>query len=102
MYAIVETGGKQVKVEVGKNIYVEKLDVEETKNYEFTEVLLVAGEQVLVGTPYVAGAKVICECVKHGKGEKVIIFKYRPKKDYRNKRGHRQPYTKLLVKEIIC
>ncbi len=102
MYAVVETGGKQVKLEAGKNIYVEKLDVEAGKTYEFTNVLLVAGEKVLVGAPYVSNAKVVCECLEHGKGKKVVIFKYRAKKDYRKKQGHRQPYTKLLVKEIVC
>ena len=101
MYAIIETGGKQIKVEVGQKIYTEKLDVEAGSVYTFDKVLLVSGDSTKVGTPYVKGAKVVCEVVKHGKQKKILVFKYRPKKKYRLTKGHRQPYTKLVVKSIV-
>ena len=101
MYAIIETGGKQIKVEVGQKIYTEKLDVEAGANYTFDKVLLVSGEELKVGTPYVKGAKVVAEVEKQGKGKKITIFKYKAKKgSTRRKQGHRQPYTKLIVKSI--
>ena len=96
-YAIIKTGGKQVKVEVGQAIYVEKLDVEAGKEIEFANVLMVDGK---VGAPYVKGAKVICNVEKHGKQKKILVFKYKPKKKYRKTQGHRQPYTKILIKSI--
>lgn len=98
MKAIFVTGGKQYYVSEGDVIYVEKLDVEAGKTIDFTEVLSVGDK---AGTPYVDGAKVTCEVEKHGKAKKVVVFKYRPKKKYRNTRGHRQPYTKLVVKKIV-
>ena len=98
MKAIFVTGGKQYFVTVGDEIYVEKLDNEEGSTVEFDEVLFANG---VAGTPVVKNAKVVCEVVKHGKNKKIIVFKYRPKKKYRKKQGHRQPYTKLVVKEII-
>ena len=98
MYAIIETGGKQVRVEEGQEIFVEKLNAEAGSTMEFTDVLSV-GEKT--GTPYVKGAKVVCEVVKHGKQKKILVFKYRPKKKYRLTKGHRQPYTKLVVKSIV-
>ncbi len=100
MYAIVETGGKQVKVEVGQAIYVEKVEVAEGETYTFDKVLLVAGEDTKVGTPYVEGATVTAKCEKHGRGKKITIFKYRPKKHSASKMGHRQSYTKFVVEAI--
>jgi large subunit ribosomal protein L21 len=97
MKAIFTTGGKQYYVAEGDAIYVEKLDAEAGKDVEFTEVLFADGK---AGTPFVKGAKVICTVEKHGKQKKVVVFKYKPKKKYRNKQGHRQPYTKLVVKKI--
>lgn len=98
MKAIFVTGGKQYYVAEGEEIFVEKLDVEAGKTIDFDQVLCVGDK---TGTPYVSGAKVTCEVVKHGKQKKVVVFKYRPKKKYRNTRGHRQPYTKLVVKKIV-
>ena len=98
MKAIFVTGGKQYYVAEGDEIYVEKLDVEAGKTIDFDQVLCVGDK---TGTPYVSGAKVTCEVVKHGKQKKVVVFKYRPKKKYRNTSGHRQPYTKLVVKKIV-
>lgn len=100
MYAIVETGGKQVKVEVGQAIYVEKLEVAEGETYTFENVLLVSGDDVKVGAPYVKGATVTAKCEKHGRGKKITIYKYRPKKHSASKKGHRQAYTKLVVEAI--
>ncbi|MFI3284427.1 MAG: 50S ribosomal protein L21 [Erysipelotrichaceae bacterium] len=101
MYAVIETGGKQLHVEEGQSIFVEKLDVEEGATVEFDKVVLVSTKTVKVGTPYVAGAKVVCKVEKHGKDKKIIIFKYKSKKgSTRRKQGHRQPYTKLTVESI--
>ena len=97
MKAIFETGGKQYYVSEGEEIYVETLDAEVGSAIDFTNVNQVGDK---IGTPYVKGAKVTCEVVKHGKAKKIVVFKYRPKKKYRNTRGHRQPYTKLIVKKI--
>lgn len=97
MKAIFTTGGKQYYVTEGDVIFVEKLDVEAGKDVTFTDVLFVDGK---AGTPYVNGAKVVCNVEKHGKQKKIVVFKYKPKKKYRNKQGHRQPYTKLVVKKI--
>ena len=98
MKAIFVTGGKQYYVAEGDEIFVEKLDAEAGSTIDFTDVLAV-GEKI--GTPYVKGAKVVCEVVKHGKQKKILVFKYRPKKKYRLTKGHRQPYTKLVVKSIV-
>lgn len=100
MYAMIKTGGKQIKVEVGQEIYVEKLDVQADKVVTFNEVLLIGGESTIVGNPLVNGASVTAKVVKQGRGKKIIVFKYRPKKDYRRKQGHRQSYTKLVVESI--
>ena len=97
MKAIFVTGGKQYYVAEGDVIYVEKLPNEAGSDVTFTDVLFVNG---ISGTPYVDGAKVTCTVEKHGKQKKIIVFKYKPKKKYRNKQGHRQPYTKLVVKKI--
>lgn len=100
MYAIIETGGKQVKVTEGQEIFVEKLaaDVDETVNFD--KVLFIGGSDVKVGSPYVEGASVSAKVVKHGKGRKITVFKYKPKKNYSRKQGHRQPYTKLVIESI--
>ena len=100
MYAIVETGGKQVKVEVGEAVFVEKLEVAEGETYTFDKVVLVSGDETKVGAPYVNGATVTAKVEKHGRGEKIVIFKYRPKKHSASKKGHRQSYTKLVVEAI--
>lgn len=97
MKAIFVTGGKQYYVSPGDVIYVEKLDNEVGSEVTFTEVLFADGK---VGAPTLAGAKVICNVEKHGKQKKIVVFKYRPKKKYRKTQGHRQPYTKLVVKKI--
>lgn len=103
IYAIVQTGGKQYKVSPGETIDVERLPAEEGSTIELDKVLLVAdGEKVTVGTPTVEGAKVIAEVLGEGKGKKIIVFKYKPKVHYRRKRGHRQIYTRLAIKEILC
>lgn len=100
MYAIIKTGGKQVKVEVGQAIYVEKLNVEAGEKVTFDEVVLVGGESTKVGTPLVAGAIVVGTVEKHGKQKKVVTFKYKPKKHSHRKQGHRQPYTKVVIEAI--
>lgn len=101
MYAIIETGGKQVKVEAGQSIYVELLnDAVIGETYTFNKVLFVGGEQTKVGAPYVEGATVTAKVEKNGKAKKIIIFKYRPKKKSRTKKGHRQSYTKLTIEAI--
>ncbi len=100
MYAVIKTGGKQVKVEVGQEIFVEKLNVLENETYTFDEVVLVGGEKTKVGTPLVEGASVTCKVLKQGRAKKIIVFKYKPKKNYKRKQGHRQAYTKLLVESI--
>ena len=100
MYAIIETGGKQVKVSQGDVIYVEKLDVEVGSSYTFDKVLLLGGEETKFGAPYVAGANVVAKVEKQGRARKIIVFKYRPKKNERKKKGHRQAYTKLTIEAI--
>jgi len=101
MYAIIETGGKQLKVEEGQDIYVEKLGVEAGTDYTFDKVVAVENGKLTLGTPYVKGATVSCKVVKEDKEKKIIIFKYKQKKgSTRRKQGHRQPYTKLTVTKI--
>lgn len=101
MYAIIETGGKQYKVAPGDKIRVEKLDAEVGSEIALDRVLLVAGEDgIKVGTPVVDGAKVIAKVNEHGKGKKILVFKYKPKKNYRKRQGHRQPYTELVIEKI--
>lgn len=101
MYAIIETGGKQYKVQAGDSIYIEKLDANAGDVVTFDKVLVVSKEDGLVaGTPLVAGASVSGKVAEHGKGEKIIVFKYKPKKNYRRKQGHRQPFTKVVIDSI--
>ena len=101
MHAIIETGGKQFKVTEGDTLFIEKLPVEAGETVTFDKVLAVIdGDKITVGTPVVAGAKVDASVVKNGKGKKVIVFKYNPKKGYSRKQGHRQPYTKVTIGKI--
>ncbi|MCX5775638.1 MAG: 50S ribosomal protein L21 [Firmicutes bacterium] len=100
MYAIIETGGKQIKVEVGQKIYVEKLDVTAGEKYTFDKVLLVSGTATSVGVPYVQGATVVAHVEKQGKSRKIRVFKYRNKTNERKTQGHRQPYTCLVIETI--
>lgn len=101
MFAIVETGGKQYKVTPGDVIRVEKLDAEVGSEVTLDRVLLIANdEDIKVGTPVVDGAKAVAKVVSHGKGKKIRIFKYKPKKNYRKRQGHRQPYTELSIEKI--
>ncbi|AKO94277.1 MULTISPECIES: 50S ribosomal protein L21 [Priestia] len=100
MYAIIETGGKQVKVEEGQAIYIEKLNVEQDETVTFDKVLLVGGDNVKVGAPYVDGATVSAKVEKQGRAKKITVFKYKAKKNYSRKQGHRQPYTKVVIDKI--
>lgn len=101
MYAIIETGGKQVRCEEGQAIFVEKLDVEAGETVVFDKVVVYSNRTTKVGTPYVKGAKVTAKVEKQGKAKKILIFKYKAKKgSTRRKQGHRQPYTKLIVESI--
>ena len=99
MYAIIETGGKQYQVKEGDVVFVEKIEAED--NVKFDKVLAVNnGSELSVGAPYVEGASVEAKVVSQGKGKKVIVFKMKPKKGYRNKTGHRQPFTKVEIVKI--
>ena len=101
MYAVLATGGKQYRVQEGDVIYVEKLIADVDSTVELNEVLAVETEGgIKIGTPVVEGAKVVAKVVAQGKAKKVIVFKYKSKKDYRRKNGHRQPYTKLVIEKI--
>ncbi len=101
MYAIIETGGKQYRVQEGDVLFIEKLNVAEGETVEFDNVLAVSnGTELTVGAPVVEGAKVSATVEKNGKARKVIIFKYKAKKDYRKKQGHRQPFTKVKIEKI--
>ncbi|MDA8228158.1 MAG: 50S ribosomal protein L21 [Desulfitobacterium hafniense] len=101
MYAVIETGGKQFRVQQGNVIYVEKLNANVGDTVTIDKVLLVEKDGVVtVGSPLVAGAQAVLKVMEHGKGEKIIVFKYKSKKNYRRKQGHRQPYTKVVVEAI--
>lgn len=100
MYAIIETGGKQYKVEQGDVVFIEKLNVEAGETVTFDKVLAVGGDDLKVGAPYVSGASVTASVVKNGKDKKIIVYKYKPKKGYHKKQGHRQPYTKVEITAI--
>ena len=100
MYAIIKTGGKQLKVEEGQVIYIEKLDVEAGAEITFDEVLFVGGDSVKVGAPLIEGATVTGTVEKHGRQKKIIVFKFKPKKNYHKTQGHRQPYTKVTIGKI--
>ena len=101
MYAIIETGGKQYKVEQGAELYIEKLPQTEGESVTFDRVLMVSKDgSVVVGSPTVAGATVTGKVEKHGRGQKIIVFKYKAKKNYHKKQGHRQPFTKVVIESI--
>lgn len=100
MYAIIQTGGKQYKAAVGDEILVEKLDAEPGAEVSMDVLLVADGENVTVGKPFVEGVKATAKVLEQGKGKKVIVFKYKPKKNIRTKRGHRQPYTKVEITAI--
>lgn len=101
MYAIIKTGGKQYMVKAGDVLTVEKLNAESGEKVMFEEVLAVGNNgELQIGNPVVAGAKVEGTVIENGRSKKIIVFKYKPKKDYRRKNGHRQPYTKLVVEKI--
>ncbi|MGG5462771.1 50S ribosomal protein L21 [Clostridium sp. B9] len=101
MYAVLTTGGKQYRVQEGDVLFVEKLNAEVDSTVELTEVLAVAKDgEIKVGAPVVEGAKVVAKVLAQGKAKKVIVFKYKRKKDYRRKNGHRQPYTKIVIEKI--
>lgn len=104
MYAIIQTGGKQYRVEKGARVRVEKLSQEAGKELEISEVLLVKGENgsgVKVGKPFVEGSKVLATVVQHFRAPKVLIFKKRSKKGYRKMQGHRQNLTEIEIKDVI-
>ena len=101
MYAIVETGGKQYKVSEGDVVFVEKLLAQEGESVVLDKVLAIAKEDdINVGKPFVEGASVSAKVVKNGKSKKIIVYKYKPKKNYHKKQGHRQPYTKIEIEKI--
>ncbi|KRK89859.1 50S ribosomal protein L21 [Lentilactobacillus sunkii] len=100
MYAVITTGGKQYKVSEGDAIYVEKLSADEGSKVTFDQVVMVGGDSVKVGTPLVDGASVTGTVEKQGRQKKITIFRYKPKKGSRSKKGHRQPYTKVVIDSI--
>jgi len=100
MYAIIETGGKQLKIEEGQTLFVEKLHAEPGETVTFDKVLFVGGDNVKVGQPLVEGAQVTAKIDEHGKGDKIVVFKFKKRKNYRRKQGHRQPYTKITIEKI--
>ncbi len=100
MYAVIETGGKQYKVQEGDVVFIEKLNVEAESTVTFDKVLIAGGDEVKIGAPYVDGASVEATVLKNGKSKKIIVYKYKSKKGYHKKQGHRQPYTKVEIKKI--
>ncbi len=102
MFAIVETGGKQFRVQEGTRVRVPKIDIQAGSNLDLDKVLLVGGAELKVGSPYVQGASVACEVVEHGREKKIIVFKKKRRKDYRRKQGHRQDFTTIQVKSITA
>lgn len=101
MLTVIKTGGKQYLVSPGDKIKIEKIDVKEGKEVTFKEVLLLEKQKKLeIGTPLIKGAKVIGKVLKHGKGKKIIIFKYKSKTRYKVKKGHRQPFTEIEIIKI--
>ena len=101
-YAIIATGGKQYRVRIGQVVNVELLHAEKDKEVELSQVLMIAdGDDVTIGTPAIEGAKVVASCLGEGKSKKIIILRYKNKVRSRRKTGHRQPYTRLLIKEIV-
>ena len=101
MYAIIETGGKQYKVQAGDVVFIEKLDAEPEQEITFDKVIAVGKDDgIVVGTPTVEGASVTAKVLKNGKAMKVVVFTYKPKKNEKRKLGHRQPYTKVEISAI--
>lgn len=101
MYAVLKTGGKQYKVAEGDVIYVEKLGLQPEEEYTFTQILAIGSDDgIKVGTPVLEGATVTAKAVKEGRSKKVIVYKYKPKKGYHKKQGHRQAYTKVVIEKI--
>lgn len=100
MYAVIRTGGKQYRVAAGDRIRVEKLPGDVGATITFDEVLMLGGDKVAVGTPLVSGAKVTAEIVAQDRAKKIIVWKFRRRKNYRRKNGHRQPYTELEIKGV--
>ena len=99
MYAIIATGGKQYRVSEGDTIYIEKLDLLEDSEVTFP-VLMLSGDEIKAGTPEVEGASVTGKVIRHGRGQKIIVLKYKSKKNYRRKQGHRQPFTQVEITAI--
>lgn len=99
-YAIIVTGGKQYKVAEGDVLYIEKLNAEDGSTVTFDQVLAVGGDKAAIGAPTVEGASVDAKVLESGKGKKIIVFKYKPKKGSKKKQGHRQPYTKVQIEKI--
>lgn len=102
MFAVIKTGGKQYLVSPGDKIKIEKIDASEEKEVVFDEVLLIADnkEEIKIGAPFIKGAKVKAKVLAQNKAKKIIIFKYKPKKRYKKKMGHRQPYTEVEIMSI--
>lgn len=100
MYAVIETGGKQYKVEKGDVIFVEKLSAEEESKVDFKVIAINDEKGLAVGTPYIDSAKVSGKVLKNGKAKKITVFTYKPKKNEKRKMGHRQPYSKVEIVEI--
>ncbi len=102
MLVVIKTGGKQYLVKKGDKIKVEKLEGKEKSEVEFTDVLLVQKEkETIIGKPIIKGVKVVAKILEQGKGKKILIFKYKAKKRYKKKTGHRQPYTEIEIKDIL-
>jgi large subunit ribosomal protein L21 len=101
MFAVIETGGKQSKVKVDDIIFVEKLEVQEGEEFVFDKVLSIFDQSLAIGRPYLEGAKVNAKVLKQGRDKKILVFKYKPKKNEHHHQGHRQPYTKLVITSII-
>lgn len=100
MYAIIQTGGKQYKVQQGDTIYIEKLENEVDSEVEFDALMVIDGENTTIGKPVVEGVKVKGKIVRNGRGSKIIVYKFKPKKNYRRKQGHRQPFTEVEITGI--
>ena len=100
MFAVIETGGKQYKVQYGDVIFVEKLAAEENATVEFKVIALGGDDGLKIGNPYVEGASVTGKVLKNGKGKKITVFTYKPKKNEKRKMGHRQPYTKVQIEAV--
>ncbi|MDD4334938.1 MAG: 50S ribosomal protein L21 [Desulfotomaculaceae bacterium] len=101
MYAIIETGGKQYRVQEGDKLNIEKLPAAAGEKVEIDKVLAVVnGEEIKIGAPLVEGAKVILQVLRNGKDKKIVVFKYKAKKNYRRKQGHRQPFSQVIVERI--